>query len=346
MVGVLLLLRRRWRLALAGLLLTIAFCGNVLASAQPYYQATGQMLFLLPPTNPDPTRPPVNPYLNLQDGMGTTANLISGMVTTKDVEDQLARRGLTAEYTVTYLSQTGPILQVDASHPDPQVADRTRDAVMDLVDAELATLQQEADTPKNQLMTATRPTVSKHPVALYGGVYTAAGVTAITGLLLVMLLCFAVDRRLLRQRSRRDARADLVEATTEGDKASQIRRGPGLPAVDEDEDDEPVVASLQHSNDPTGGAADERIHEQATENDLDEPDAGSGELRVPLDRHESGTAEKAGASTDEVPGPAVRVTSQSRRHRDRMARRRQQADAAAVEAPEGSDDARPRSLAG
>ncbi len=86
MTGLLLLLRRRWLLALAGLLLTMAACLNVVSHGQPSYRASSQMLFLLPPTSTDPKEPPVNPYLNLRDGMGTVANLISGMVTTKDVQ--------------------------------------------------------------------------------------------------------------------------------------------------------------------------------------------------------------------------------------------------------------------
>ena len=55
---------------------------------QPEYRATGQMMFLLPPEQPDPEDPPVNPYLNLPEGMGATANLIAGMVTTDDVAAQ------------------------------------------------------------------------------------------------------------------------------------------------------------------------------------------------------------------------------------------------------------------
>jgi hypothetical protein len=368
MAGVLALLRRRWLLALAGLLLTMAACLNVVSHGQPSYRASSQMLFLLPPTSTDPTQPPVNPYLNLQGGMGTMANLISGMVTTKDVQLELAARGLTAQYTVVYLSQIGPVLQIEATHTDPLVAARTRDAVMDLVDADLAALQQQADTPTNQVMKATRPTVSKDPTVLNGAVYQGAAMTAVAGFLLVLLLCFVVDRR-LRRRSRQAARAEPVQAGTVAKTISRIGRDSRPPAAEEadepDEPDEPgkpdqadqaVVTSQQGSGDHPLSALDERthehpagdrLHEPETADQQDEPAQDIGQLVLPLEPSGSADAAEVDTKTAKAPSsPTVRVPGPSRRYRNRMAKRTARAAATEVEAPERSGQARADSLAG
>ena len=132
------LVRRRWLTALAGLVLAASICVSVSMLVQPEYRATGQMMFLLPPEQPDPEVPPVNPYLNLPEGMGTTANLIAGMVSTDDVARSLADQGLEADYTVLLVPGSGPVLVFDVTAADAETALATRDALMTLVEQDLA----------------------------------------------------------------------------------------------------------------------------------------------------------------------------------------------------------------
>ena len=118
LLGLWRLVRRRWLTALAGLLLAAAICVGVGSHVQPQYRATGQMMFLLPPEQPDPEEPPINPYLNLPEGMGATANLIASMVTTDDVARSLEEQGLVAEYTVSLVPGSGPVLLFDVTAAD------------------------------------------------------------------------------------------------------------------------------------------------------------------------------------------------------------------------------------
>ncbi len=235
---------------------------------------------------------------------------------------------------------------------------------MDLVDADLAALQQQADTPSNQVMKATRPTVSKDPTVLYGAVYQAAAVTVVTGLLLALLLCFTVDRR-LRRRSRRAGRAAPVQVATAGRRIRRIGRSLSPVAAHEavdvndvDNGDE-VVTSRQGSGDQPPGAMDEwtdeqqaglRLHEREKPNrpdEQDEPAQGLGQLHLPLEAHGSADAARTGAKPAKVSsGPSVRVAGPSRRHRNRMARRAAQTAARQTEAPKGSGQPRAGSLAG
>jgi hypothetical protein len=229
------LLRRRWITAVIGVLTTAATLGLVLHAVQPTYQASSQVMLLLPPEPPEPDQPPVNPYLNLSAGMGTTAALLAGMVTTKDVTRQLGELGLDAEYTVVLVAGAGPVLEITSTGSSPRVALGTRDAVMDLVDADLARIQAEADVPPSTIMTTTRPTVSTEAEPLHGRVLQAGVATAVGGMVLTMLLCLAGDRlvrlRARRLRRRAERQADQPEPVAADPGAEE----PGEPASAEDE---------------------------------------------------------------------------------------------------------------
>jgi len=247
------LVRRRWLTAAAGLFLAAAMCVWVSAHVQPEYRATGQMMFLLPPEQPDPEDPPVNPYLNLPEGMGATANLIAGMVSTDDVARSLADQGLVAEYTVVLVPGSGPVLAFDVTAADAETALATRDALMALVDQDLATLQQQAKTPAKQVMTATRPTVSQTAKVLNAPVYKAVAAAGAAGLLLALLLCLLVDRLgAISARSRR-TRADATAAVGVAAKErSRLRtfRGRTVPS-----DPDPAPPSPAPDVEPGDGAA-------------------------------------------------------------------------------------------
>ncbi len=310
------LVRRRWLTAIAGLLLAAAMCVAVGAYVQPEHRATGQMMFLLPPEQPDPTDPAVNPYLNLPDGMSTTANLIAGLVTTEDVSRSLAGQGLVADYTVGLVPGSGPVLAFDVVAADPETALATRNALMTMVEEELASLQEQADTPANQVMTTTRPTVSRTAETLNAPVYRAIGATAGVGIGIALLLCLLVDRLMVFGTARKErARAEIAADVTAEAKGRSRRwrtskdRGNGTTA-----EPEPADTSTPEVEDDlaSSGAGVPGI----------EADAG--------DRHQSA---------------GVRTTM--RRRRDRLARRHQTAalDRNALIARDGDGDG-PRKLAG
>lgn len=314
------LLRRRWVTALAGLMLAAAICANVGTLAQPEYRATGQMMFLLPPEQPDPEDPPVNPYLNLPEGMGATANLIAGMVTTDDVARSLADQGLVAEYTVSLMPGSGPVLVIEVTAADATTALETRDALMALVDEDLATLQERAKTPANQVMTASRPTVSRTAKSLHGPVYKAVAAAGAGGLIVLLLLCLLVDRLVLfraarAERARAVATADVVAAAKERTRLKRVSR-----AI------RPSRAASQA--DTTTEADDDGADDGDDDGENDGPAPGDP------------AAETAAAPADLAVGPTTP------RRRERNARRRTAARPDRTDQNAPDEDDTPQKLAG
>lgn len=238
------LVRRRWVTALIAAALLGAGCAWLSTQLQPTYRATGQMVFLLPPEQPDPKNPPLNPYLNQPEGMGTTANLIAGMVSTNDVARDLAERGLDAEYAVGLVPGAGPVLAFHVTADSPGIALATRSALMTLVEENLALLQERAKTPANQLMTASRPSVSRTAEPQYAAVYKAMGGAIAGSVLAVLMMCLLVDR-LARIRTRRVA-------------ARAIRHGHEH-AADRHHHDEAPESTTPGLKDPDQGGAEREV---------------------------------------------------------------------------------------
>src|SRR6478672_12252043 len=111
------LLMRRWYVALIGLVLIAGGAAYALTSVPTQYQASGEMLFLLPPASTGPTTPS-NPYINLVPGLTTTASLIATEAMTKDVSAELVKRGFTSEYSVALVPATGPLLTISTTDTD------------------------------------------------------------------------------------------------------------------------------------------------------------------------------------------------------------------------------------
>lgn len=229
LIDALSVLFRRWYVVLAGVVLMAAGAAAVFAYVPTAYQSSGQMLLLLPP-GASGTDKPVNPYLNLQSGLTTSASLVSGAVSTKDVRRELADQGFDAEYAVAVVPGTGPLMTITAKDQDPELTVATRDAVMSWIDEELARIQEEVDVPRDQFIRATRSSVSSGAEVLPGSKLRAlVGLAVLVGIL-TLAATFMLDRLLLRRA------AGSAAAIGEGD--------------DEDEDDETVDAPVPLKRSP------------------------------------------------------------------------------------------------
>ena len=193
-VGVLL---RRWLLLGVGLALTGYAGWWVLGHVGSDHQATGQLVFLLPPDSGGVT--PINPYLNLQGGLSTAASLVSSHVMTQDTQQRLAAEGHTAEYDLALSPETGPLVVVTAKDKDPAVAEATRDAVMVEVGEVLAELQRDKGIPSRQVITSQPSNAAAPAEVLPGSRLRALVGTLSAGLVLLLVATFALDRARLRR---------------------------------------------------------------------------------------------------------------------------------------------------
>jgi hypothetical protein len=163
------------------------------------YQASGQLVFLLPP-DAQSSKVLINPYLNLQGGLSTAGALAAGHVMAEDAEQELAADGYTAEYDVALSPGTGPVLVVTAKDKDPEMAVATRDAVLARLAEALAELQQDWGIPSRQVISAQASNVGPRAEVLPGSRLRALVGTAGSAFLFLLVSTFALDRALARRR--------------------------------------------------------------------------------------------------------------------------------------------------
>ncbi len=200
-------LARRWFVLGVGLLATGYLGWYVVGHVGTDYQASGQMVLLLPPEASGVTTP-MNPYLNLSGGLSTVGALAAAHVMTQDAELELAKDGFTAEYDVALSPGTGPLLVITARDKDGAQAIATRDAVMTEIARAVATMQQDLAFPNQQVISTQQSSVSRQAEVLPGSRLRALAGTVGASLLVLLVIIFALDRAVAeasqeRSRSRR-----------------------------------------------------------------------------------------------------------------------------------------------
>jgi len=206
------LLIRRWYVAVVGLVLIIGGAAYTANTVPTQYQASGEMLFLLPPDSTG-ARTPSNPYINLVPGLTTTAALIATEAMTKDVSTQLAAGGFTTEYSVALVPSTGPLLTISTTDTDPAKAVAMRDRVMLWLKERLAARQKAVSVPESQSIYTEDTNVGKGAEIVPGDKIRALAGVGGAGMILTLLTAFALDKLL----SRRKTVAELKLAKVEDD---------------------------------------------------------------------------------------------------------------------------------
>jgi hypothetical protein len=207
-------LLRRWYVALIGLLLVAGGAAYTLKAVPTQYQASGEMLFLLPPDATGP-KTPSNPYINLVPGLTTTAALLATEANTKDVAARFVEQGFTSEYSVALVPSTGPLLTISTTDTDPAAAVAMRDRVMTWLRDRLVQRQKAVSVPAEQTIYTEDTNVGKSAEPLPGKKIRAVGAVAGAGMLLTLLAAFVVDRLLSRRRTRTELKLAAVEETEE-----------------------------------------------------------------------------------------------------------------------------------
>jgi hypothetical protein len=282
-------LARHWPLCLVGLVATVLACTVVNDRVEIDHEATSQMMVILPP-DATGSETPTNPYLNLPEGLITTAGLIASDLSTKDAQRAFADDGYTADYTIAVLQGAGPLLEITAKASDARVAVATRDAVMARVDEELAERQESAAVPADQVMHTVRSSVSKKAEPLSGRRTKAVAAAAFVGLALAVLLTLLTDRALRRLAARR-ARAKALAGSVPADVAADVPE-PVTGDVPPAAEDEPAPAVVDAPE----------VAEVPPAPEVVEVPAAAARTRSAAPRTRSGTAKKRGG-----PRPAVAI---------------------------------------
>jgi hypothetical protein len=208
-MGVLL---RRWYILLVGLFVMGAATG-VVREMPTNYQASGNVLLLLPPASAGGT--PVNPYLNVQQGLVVVSSIIGGVVTTPEAARSVYAAGFTSEYSVTQTPGTGiPLLTVSAEDTDGDRAVATVREVIRRINAQLAQMQADVNAPAAQTMYSREFSVTTTPEKVNGDKIRALAVAVASIGLLTLLSAFGVDRYLRNRKPKKRAAARASGGST------------------------------------------------------------------------------------------------------------------------------------
>ncbi|HVM05306.1 MAG TPA: hypothetical protein VM242_09045, partial [Acidimicrobiales bacterium] len=200
---------RRWYLALPLLGLTLLVAIVSYAKVTPVYEARGSML-LFAPALADDAEGRANPYL-LYGNLKVAANVVSEVVSQKEIQEELAATGATGDYEVGTDPMTiEPTVVVVATGSD-DVAPRTVLAVMQVFERELRAAQEQASAPPRTWITTRVVTPPGELTEQFGGKLRVVAVVLFLGFAVTLIVAFGADAL---ERSR--ARQQGVEAPDEG----------------------------------------------------------------------------------------------------------------------------------
>jgi hypothetical protein len=204
--------RRRWYLALLGLILTGALGYGAIVTNPPSYTARGLVL-LLPSQASLKTTP--NPLLGLV-GLDLPGRVVTAYYASADAQADLKRIAPSADISVYVDDSTGgPVIAVDVKDTTPDNTLKALNYVVDSIPVQLARIQQQVGaTEANSVRSAPLFVDSKAQVTRRDQIrVTIAAVGA--GLVVTLVVVFAIDGIVLRRR--RKAEQFVGQADSEPD---------------------------------------------------------------------------------------------------------------------------------
>ena len=246
--GTIVLLLRRWYIALLGFVLSLGAAGAVYSSVPTYYVSMSIMVLTTPttgssvPTDPRHPYPLTNPLLNFDDGLNFSATiLIHGMSTLEVAQELGVGPGGDTTLEVSNgssnpeLLEHGPFVFVQAKSLSPVRARSVVAAAMQRVRVELMNQQVGLHVPAATYISLNDVVPPTTPVPQHGGKLRAAAAAVAFGGIGSLASTFAVDS-IIDAHHRRRARSSIEQAPPrEPDStALSIRRrrpiGPSRPA--------------------------------------------------------------------------------------------------------------------
>lgn len=218
-------LRRRWYLAIVGLIGTAVLCAATLSLYPATYQAEANIV-LLPPTST--VEKGGNPYLQLGN-LSQVVDVMIRALNSQSAVQQTVAIAPTGTYEVAPdYTTSGPIFVITAQDVTPEATLATLKAVSDKVAPTLAGLQESlAIAPPSQI-TSTVLTSDGQPSTVRKTQLRALIVAAAVGLIFSAMLIALIDSFLRRRNARRAispsviAAPDSVDADADADADAEV----------------------------------------------------------------------------------------------------------------------------
>ncbi len=310
---------RRWYVTILALLVIPVGVVWVLNYVPTQYQASGQLMFLLPPKATGESTPS-NPYLNLPPGLTTMASLTATEAMGKEVAAEMLGTRTTAEYSVALVAGAGPLLTITTKDIDPAEAVALRDRVMAWLQARLIEMQEGAGAPLNQMMRGDPTNLDSAAEPLPGNRLRAlAGVVA-AGIVLLLLIAVNLDRALRRRADRQAVDPAGTGPVPEEPEAVELEEPESEEPEAPEEPAEPAETEVAELEEP-----EEPEESEPEESAPDEPDTDTGRVVVAFHERQversarpgSGRPRTFTASAEDRPTTKPRVTASTRSRKKR-----------------------------
>ncbi|WP_344812804.1 hypothetical protein [Microlunatus aurantiacus] len=184
-----------------GMVLTLGLTAYLFTQAPPRYQATANLILLLPP-NARGAEGAGSPYLYLPTGLQTLARIVVSGTESLEFRRQLVSEGFTSQYELGVDVGT-PVITVSVEGLDPENVMATRDEVIQGLEDELKVVQREENTPTRQTAHARIYGIQSVPDQLEGNRARGLLMALATGGLITLLAAFAADRAMALHADRR-----------------------------------------------------------------------------------------------------------------------------------------------
>jgi hypothetical protein len=206
----LLVLVRRWYVALPIFLMSAGLAAAVFVSTPTYYQSTGLLVLTTPPggsiLETDPAKKTtLNPLLAFDDGLKITATLLIQNVNSPVVVKELTTSGKGDSYTVSNGNLDGPFISVQAESQSPQSAKDMVQNVLDRIRDELKTRQTNLHAPAETFINLGEVVTPTVPETKIGGKVRSAGAALALGIAGGLTGAYGTESYLTRRRRKTDA---------------------------------------------------------------------------------------------------------------------------------------------
>lgn len=209
LVGVLRAVRRRWYVVLAGVLVTLLLAGR---GAQDYgsYDTSASVLFFPPVSSANP-----NGYVDGGGNVITAAGFVAARMRAPEVKAALARRGMTADYTVVMHNSGNQFadnfdraaIDLTVSGPDPATTSRSVALLGAEIAAQLDAAQRSARADRRDWIRTQLSPDNPGVLHVAGSPLRAVAGSVLLGLALTLVVAVGLDDRLRRRSARAGARA-------------------------------------------------------------------------------------------------------------------------------------------
>jgi hypothetical protein len=226
-----LVLVRRWYVALPVFVLSIGLAAMVYASIPTVYVSTSVLVLTTPTTGGslpvDPNHPNglTNPLLNFDRGLSTSASILIQALSSPEIAAQLGiTEGSPTGFKVfngssnPELLTTGPFVFIEGQSSTPEAAQDIVVKVAARARAELANRQKEVEAPESTYITADEIVPRTTPEARKGSKARAAGAAAAVGFIAALSAALGTEsfldnraRNRLRTRARRPGAREPVK---------------------------------------------------------------------------------------------------------------------------------------